>query len=31
MNDIIVNGELVRRDGKFTGTLPGRVLRPERR
>ena len=30
MNDIIVNGELVRRDGKFTGTLPGRVLRPER-
>jgi N-acyl-D-aspartate/D-glutamate deacylase len=31
MNDIIVNGELVRRDGRFTGTLPGRVLRPERR
>lgn len=31
MNDIIVNGELARRDGRFTGALAGRVLRPERR
>ena len=31
MNDIIVNGEVVRRDGKFTTALPGRVLRPDRR
>ena len=31
MNDILVNGELVRRDGKFTSALPGRVLTPERR
>jgi N-acyl-D-amino-acid deacylase len=31
MNDILVNGELVRRDGKFTTALPGRVLTPERR
>jgi len=31
MNDIIVNGELARRDGRFTGALLGRVLRPERR
>jgi N-acyl-D-amino-acid deacylase len=30
MNDIIVNGEVARRDGKFTTTLAGRVLRPER-
>ena len=29
-DDIIVNGELVRREGKFTSTLAGRVLRPER-
>ncbi len=31
MNDILVNGELVRREGKFVNTLPGRVLTPERR
>lgn len=31
MHDILVNGELVRRDGKFTTALPGRVLTPERR
>ena len=31
MNEIIVNGELARREGKFTSTLAGRVLRPERR
>lgn len=31
MSDIIVNGELARRDGTFTGALLGRVLRPERR
>ncbi len=31
MNDIIVNGEVARRDGKFTTALAGRVLRPERR
>ena len=28
---IIVNGELVRENSKFTGELPGRVLTPERR
>lgn len=27
---IIVNGELVRDDGKFTGALAGKVVRPER-
>lgn len=31
INDILVNGELVRRDGVFTRALPGRVLVPERR
>ncbi len=31
MNDIIINGELVRREGTFTSALAGRVLRPERR
>ena len=31
MNDIIINGELVRRDGQFTIALAGRVLRPERK
>ena len=31
IDDIIVNGEPVRRDGQFTATLRGRVLRPERR
>jgi N-acyl-D-aspartate/D-glutamate deacylase len=30
IDDIIVNGELARRDGKFTSALAGRVLRPER-
>ncbi len=30
-DDIIVNGELARRNGRFTTTLAGRVLRPERR
>ena len=30
MTDIIVNGEVARRDGKFTTALAGRVLRPER-
>ena len=30
-NDIILNGEVARRDGKFTTALAGRVLRPERR
>jgi len=30
-DDIIVNGELARRNGKFTTALAGRVLRPERR
>ena len=30
MHDIIVNGEVARRDGKFTTALAGRVLRPER-
>jgi N-acyl-D-amino-acid deacylase len=31
INDILVNGVLVRRDGQFTGALPGRVVTPERR
>ena len=31
MTDILVNGELVRREGTFTSALAGRVLRPERR
>jgi N-acyl-D-aspartate/D-glutamate deacylase len=30
IDDIIVNGELARHNGKFTSTLAGRVLRPER-
>jgi N-acyl-D-amino-acid deacylase len=30
MTDIIVNGEVARRDGTFTTALAGRVLRPER-
>src|ERR671912_827071 len=30
-DDIIVNGELARRNATFTTALPGRVLRPERR
>ncbi len=30
-DDIIVNGEVARRNGQFTTTLAGRVLRPERR
>jgi N-acyl-D-amino-acid deacylase len=30
IDDILVNGELVRRDGAFTAALAGRVLRPER-
>jgi N-acyl-D-amino-acid deacylase len=30
-NDIIVNGTMARRDGRFTAALAGRVLRPERR
>jgi N-acyl-D-aspartate/D-glutamate deacylase len=30
-DDIIVNGELARRNGRFTTTLAGRALRPERR
>ena len=30
-DDIIVNGELARRNGTFTTALAGRVLRPERR
>lgn len=29
-NDIIVNGQLARRDGRFATALSGRVLRPER-
>jgi N-acyl-D-amino-acid deacylase len=29
-NDIVVNGELVRRNGAFTPALAGRVLKPER-
>ena len=31
IDDIIVNGELARRNGRFTSALAGRVLRPERR
>jgi len=31
MTDIIVNGEVARRNGTFTTALAGRVLRPERR
>jgi N-acyl-D-aspartate/D-glutamate deacylase len=31
MTHIVVNGELVRENGKFTSALPGRVLTPERR
>jgi N-acyl-D-amino-acid deacylase len=31
MVHIVVNGVLVRENGKFTGELPGRVLTPERR
>jgi N-acyl-D-aspartate/D-glutamate deacylase len=31
IDDILVNGELVRREGKFTSALAGRVLTPERR
>jgi len=31
INDIIVNGVLVRENGTFTNELPGRVLTPERR
>jgi N-acyl-D-amino-acid deacylase len=30
MTDVIINGEVARRDGKFTTALAGRVLRPER-
>jgi N-acyl-D-amino-acid deacylase len=30
-DDIIVNGEIARRNGAFTAALAGRVLRPERR
>jgi N-acyl-D-aspartate/D-glutamate deacylase len=30
IDDIIVNGELARRNGRFTSTLAGRVLRPQR-
>jgi N-acyl-D-aspartate/D-glutamate deacylase len=30
IDDIVVNGELARRNGVFTTALPGRVLRPER-
>jgi N-acyl-D-aspartate/D-glutamate deacylase len=30
IDDVILNGELARRDGTFTGALAGRVLRPER-
>ncbi|HYB93542.1 MAG TPA: amidohydrolase family protein [Vicinamibacterales bacterium] len=30
-DDIIVNGEVVRRNGRFATALAGRVLRPERR
>lgn len=30
MNDIILNGEVARRDRKFTAALAGRVLKPER-
>jgi N-acyl-D-amino-acid deacylase len=31
IDDIIVNGELARRNGRFTSALAGRVLRPERK
>jgi N-acyl-D-amino-acid deacylase len=31
IDDVIVNGELARQNGVFTGALAGRVLRPERR
>jgi N-acyl-D-amino-acid deacylase len=31
ITEVIVNGELARRNGTFTTTLAGRVLRPERR
>lgn len=31
IDDILVNGEIVRRDGRFTSALPGRVVTPERR
>ena len=31
MDDIIVNGELARRNGTFASGLSGRVLAPERR
>jgi N-acyl-D-amino-acid deacylase len=31
MTHIMVNGVLVREDGRFTNSLPGRVLAPERR
>ena len=31
IDDIIVNGELARRTGAFTGAMAGRILRPERR
>ena len=31
IDDIIVNGEVARREGRFTTALAGRVLRPERR
>ena len=31
IDDILVNGDLVRREGKFTSALAGRVLTPERR
>src|SRR5262245_26656441 len=30
IDDIIVNGELARRNGRFTSALAGRVLRPDR-
>lgn len=30
MNDVILNGELARRDGRFLPALAGRVLRPQR-
>jgi N-acyl-D-amino-acid deacylase len=31
MNEILVNGVLVRRDGTFTSALAGRVVIPEQR
>jgi N-acyl-D-amino-acid deacylase len=31
IDDIVVNGEIVRRAGRFTSALPGRVVTPERR